>query len=62
MFLRFFFSEKFKKCVEDLEHKALGILAGSMNMPNIYSDVDCPAPFNGENNVVKYMSSALEMR
>lgn len=54
--------EKFKKCVEDLEHKALGILAGSMNMPNIYSDVDCPAPFNGENNVVKYMSSALEMR
>lgn len=61
MFL-WFFSEKFKKSVEDLEQKALGILAGSKNVPSIYSDVDCPALFNGENITVKYMSSALEMR
>lgn len=57
-----FFSEKFKKSVEDLEQKALCFLDRPKYTPSSYSDVECPALFNGESNTVKYMSNAMEMR
>ncbi|XP_042886427.1 SET and MYND domain-containing protein 4-like [Penaeus japonicus] len=54
--------EKFKKSVEDLEQKALCFLDRPKYTPSSYSDVECPALFNGESNTVKYMSNAMEMR